>query len=94
MGKRRSISYPTEPVALPLVRDFNEPVKKRGKWTNKQRVLVLASRVNSYRNRHFMADLRTLIPQAKSEFKKERKDGVRAINEIGEMKNCNKCCLF
>lgn len=54
----------------------------QGKWTNKQRVLVFSSRGIMYRNRHFMEDLRTLMPHTKAESKKARKDDVKAINEV------------
>lgn len=36
------------------------------KWTNKERVLVFSSRGISYRGRHLMNDMRTLMPHAKS----------------------------
>lgn len=36
------------------------------KWTNKERVLVFSSRGISYRGRHLMNDMRTLMPHAKA----------------------------
>ncbi|XP_071521490.1 ribosome biogenesis protein BRX1 homolog [Panulirus ornatus] len=78
----------------PVLRDSDEPVKKKGRWTNKQRVLVFASRGITFRDRHLMDDLRTLMPHSKCESKKERKDDLRVINEISEMKNCSKCVYF
>ncbi|XP_045585344.1 ribosome biogenesis protein BRX1 homolog [Procambarus clarkii] len=84
-----------EPLPLPpLVRDSEQPIKKKGKWMNKQRVLVFGSRGMSFRDRHLMDDLRSLLPHSKPESKKERKDDLRVINEIAEMKNCNKCIYF
>ncbi|KAG7175808.1 ribosome biogenesis protein BRX1 homolog [Homarus americanus] len=101
MGKRKRAAGVTEeekvepPPLPPLVRDSNEPPKKkRGKWTNKQRVLVFGSRGLMAQDRHLMEDLRSLMPHSKSEAKKERKDDLRAINEIAEMRNCNKCIYF
>jgi len=41
-----------------------------------------------------MINLRTLLPHAKPESKKEKKDSLNVINEICEMKNCNKCIYF
>lgn len=52
------------------------------KWTNKQRVLVFASRGISHRDRHLMQDLRTLMPHSKPESKMERKDDLFVINEV------------
>ncbi|XP_053650300.1 ribosome biogenesis protein BRX1 homolog [Cherax quadricarinatus] len=100
MGKRKREALVTEeetielPPLPPLVRDSDEPVKKKPKWTNKQRVLVFGSRGMSFRDRHLMDDIRSLLPHSKPEAKKERKDDLRVINEIAEMKNCNKCIYF
>lgn len=41
-----------------------------------------------------MNDLRTMMPHSKSESKMDRKDQLFVINEICEMKNCNKCLFF
>ncbi|XP_072903921.1 ribosome biogenesis protein BRX1 homolog isoform X2 [Hemitrygon akajei] len=41
-----------------------------------------------------MQDLRTLMPHAKPDTKMDRKDKLFVINEICEMKNCNKCIYF
>ncbi|KAJ9601757.1 hypothetical protein L9F63_000049 [Diploptera punctata] len=80
---------------LPVkIRSSDEPIPKKVKWTNKQRVLIFASRGISHRDRHLMKDLRTLMPHSKPESKMERKDDLFVINEICEMKNCNKCILF
>lgn len=106
MGKKRKASVlnsdenkepklnSTPETEVPLIRDSDEPVAKKGKWTNKQRVLVFAARGATYRDRHLMEDIRTLLPHSKSESKKEKKDDLRVINEIAEMKNCNKCIYF
>lgn len=63
-------------------------------WTNRQRVLVFGSRGIGHRDRHLMEDLRSLLPQSKADSKMERKESLFAINEIAEMKNCNKCLFF
>merc|ERR1711915_245092 len=93
-NKEPKLSNATSESAVPLIRDSDEPVTKKGKWTNKQRVLVFAARGATYRDRHLMEDIRTLLPHSKSESKKEKKDDLRVINEIAEMKNCNKCIYF
>ncbi len=38
----------------------------QGKWTNKERVLVFSSRGISFRTRHLMMDLRTMMPHSKA----------------------------
>lgn len=67
---------------------------KRGRWINKQRCLVFSGRGISHRYRHLMNDVRTMLPHSKPEAKMDRKDDKRLINEICEMKNCNKCMFF
>lgn len=42
-----------------------------------------------------MEDLKTLMPHSKGESKMRRnKESLFIVNEIAEMKNCNKCLLF
>ncbi|KAM4707449.1 ribosome biogenesis protein BRX1 homolog [Discoglossus pictus] len=65
-----------------------------GKWKNKERVLIFSSRGINFRTRHLMQDLRTLMPHAKADTKMDRKDKLFVINEVCEMKNCNKCVYF
>ncbi|XP_036385558.1 ribosome biogenesis protein BRX1 homolog [Megalops cyprinoides] len=65
-----------------------------GKWKNKERVLVFSSRGINFRTRHLMQDLRTMMPHTKADTKMDRKDKLFVINEVCEMKNCNKCIFF
>eukprot|EP00794_Sanderia_malayensis_P008171 gene8171-9047_t len=67
---------------------------KSKKWTNKQRVLVFCQRGISHRARHLMLDLRTLMPHSRADNKLEKKDKLDIVNEVCEMKNCNKCIFF
>lgn len=83
-----------EETTLPLVRTSDEPLTKKAKWVNKQRVLVFAARGITQRDRHLMMDLRDMMPHSKTESKFERKDPLFVINEICEMKNCSKCIFF
>ncbi|XP_047123157.1 ribosome biogenesis protein BRX1 homolog isoform X1 [Hydra vulgaris] len=64
------------------------------KWINKERVLVFCQRGINFRARHLMLDLRTLMPHSRADNKLDRKDRLSLINEICEMKNCNKCIFF
>ncbi|XP_022317621.1 ribosome biogenesis protein BRX1 homolog [Crassostrea virginica] len=80
-----------EDVVLESTISSEDIPKTQTKWTNKERVLVFSSRGISYRGRHLMNDMRTLMPHAKAESKMDRKDQLFVINEICEMRNCSKC---
>ncbi|ROT66636.1 ribosome biogenesis protein BRX1 homolog [Penaeus vannamei] len=96
--EEEEVQTPAAPTGFtpPLTRDSDVPVTKKlkKKWTNKQRVLVFGSRGIGYRERHLMENLRTLMPHSRREVKKQKRDDLRVINEIAEMKNCNKCIYF
>lgn len=68
--------------------------QKRMTWTNKQRALVFSTRGITFHARHLMNDIKVLMPHSKSDSKLERKEGLYAINEICEMKNCNMSMFF
>jgi ribosome biogenesis protein BRX1 len=68
-----------------------KPLEKIGKkWKNKQRVLLLSSRGVSYLVRHLLDNFKTLMPHTKCESKFSRKHGLNELNEISEIRNCNK----
>ncbi|XP_041770759.1 ribosome biogenesis protein BRX1 homolog [Anopheles merus] len=81
-------------VPLKETRISDEPIPKKSKWTNKQRVLVLCARGINHRDRHLMRDLRTLMPHHRAEPKMERWKTLSVVNEMSEMKHCNKVVLF
>ncbi|XP_026751138.2 ribosome biogenesis protein BRX1 homolog [Galleria mellonella] len=81
-------------VILPPVRNSDDPMPKQVKWINRQRVLVFAARGINHRHRHLMEDIKKIMPHHKSESKMERSKNLYVVNEISEMKNCNKCILF
>ncbi|XP_040915243.1 ribosome biogenesis protein BRX1 homolog [Toxotes jaculatrix] len=70
------------------------PPVSSGKWTNKERVLIFSSRGINFRTRHLMQDLRTMMPHSKADTKMDRKDKLFVVNEVCEIKNCNKCLFF
>lgn len=75
--------------------DGEEDTQQKSKWINKQRVLIFGCRGLGHRDRHLMQDLRTIMPHSKSDSKMHRKkEPMFVVNEIAEMKNCNKCILF
>lgn len=84
----------TETNLSPVKRMSDEPPSKKVKWINKQRVLVFSTRGISHIHRHLMEDLKTLMPHHRTENKMERTKNLDVINEMCEMKNCNKCILF
>uniref|UniRef100_A0A1B6E3U0 Ribosome biogenesis protein BRX1 homolog n=1 Tax=Clastoptera arizonana TaxID=38151 RepID=A0A1B6E3U0_9HEMI len=104
MTKKKSIKRKREPSSSenksdelqlpPTTRLSDEPVEKKAKWINKERVLVFASRGISHRDRHLMRDLRTLLPHSRDENKMERRENLLVVNEMCTMKNCNKCILL
>ncbi|XP_062867576.1 ribosome biogenesis protein BRX1 homolog [Trichomycterus rosablanca] len=65
-----------------------------GKWKNKERVLVFSSRGINFRTRHLMQDIKTMMPHSKADTKMDRKDKLFVVNEVCEIKNCNKCIFF
>ncbi|XP_061472068.1 ribosome biogenesis protein BRX1 homolog [Rhineura floridana] len=73
---------------------FVPPPVSQGKWKNKERVLIFSSRGINFRTRHLMKDLRMLMPHSKADTKMDRKDKLFIVNEVCEMKNCNKCIFF
>jgi ribosome biogenesis protein BRX1 len=62
-----------------------------GRYRNKQRCLVLCSRGVTARYRHFLEDLRTLLPHHKKESKLDpgNEGMASAVNDIAEMRGCN-----
>jgi len=72
----------------------DEPKPKKIKWTNKSRVLVLSARGIGHRGRHLLQDIEAMMPHSKSDSKMQKKESLFDINEIAEMKNCEKCLLF
>lgn len=55
---------------------------------------MLATRGVSFRDRHLMEDIKKLMPHHKPESKMERSKTLSVLNEMCEMKNCNKAILL
>ncbi|XP_011501837.1 PREDICTED: ribosome biogenesis protein BRX1 homolog, partial [Ceratosolen solmsi marchali] len=95
--KRKELekSKEEEKIELPPAKRLSdEPIPKKVKWINRQRVLVFASRGINHRDRHLMDDIKMLMPHHRSDSKMERAKNLQIVNEICEMKNCNKVILF
>ena len=61
----------------------------KGRYTNKQRVLIIASRGITARYRHLLEDFKKLLPHHKKDSKLDDKGDIQSVNEIAEMKSCN-----
>ncbi|XP_073477064.1 ribosome biogenesis protein BRX1 homolog [Aquarana catesbeiana] len=92
LSKKAKLGPSEEDVAA---EEYTVPAPvSEGKWKNKERVLIFSSRGINFRTRHLMQDLRKLMPHSKADTKMDRKDKLFVINEVCEMKNCNKCIYF
>jgi len=73
-----------------------ESEKKKDPWyVNKQRTLVFSTRGISNRTRHFLKDLRDLLPHSKKDAKLDSKGKkLSAVNEVCDMRDCNNCIFL
>lgn len=55
---------------------------------------MLCGRGINFRDRHLMKDIKTIMPHHRAESKLERWKTLSVINELGEMKHCNKAMYF
>ncbi|KAH0444609.1 ribosome biogenesis protein brx1 [Colletotrichum kahawae] len=70
------------------------PVDGAVKSVNKQRVLLLSSRGVTYRHRHLLNDLATMMPHGKRDVKYDKKGNLNGLNELAELYNCNNIVFF
>ncbi|MCJ1407690.1 Ribosome biogenesis protein brx1 [Ptychographa xylographoides] len=61
---------------------------------HKQRVLILSSRGVTYRHRHLLNDLYSLLPHSRRESKLDTKTKLYQLNELAELYNCNNVLFF
>ncbi|KAF2172773.1 hypothetical protein M409DRAFT_35391 [Zasmidium cellare ATCC 36951] len=69
--------------------DDNEPKPK-----NRQRVLILTSRGVTYRHRHLLNDLHSLLPHSRKDAKLDTKTQLHQLNELADLYNCNNVLFF
>ncbi|KAI9851669.1 MAG: Ribosome biogenesis protein brx1 [Vezdaea acicularis] len=72
--------------------DDEETVQSTAK--NKQRVLILSSRGVTYRHRHLLNDLYSLLPHSRKDAKLDTKTKLYQLNELAELYNCNNVFFF
>ncbi|XP_065353421.1 ribosome biogenesis protein BRX1 homolog [Cloeon dipterum] len=89
--KEKAVPDDAQQELPPATRISVETPAKKVKWTNRQRLLVFASRGITFQQRHLLENLRSMLPHSRAESKMSKQDHVSVINEICEMKNCNKC---
>ncbi|SCW00648.1 LAFE_0C08856g1_1 [Lachancea fermentati] len=63
-------------------------------FMNKQRTLLISSRGVTFRHRHLIQDLHSLLPQSRKEPKLDTKKDLGQLNEIAELYNCNNILFF
>ncbi|KAJ4303051.1 Ribosome biogenesis protein brx1 [Kalmusia sp. IMI 367209] len=68
--------------------------KEPGERKNRQRVLILSSRGVTYRHRHLLQDLYSLMPHSRKEAKLDTKTKLYQLNELAELYNCNNVLFF
>lgn len=65
-----------------------------GKWINKQRTLVVASRGISHQERYLVNDIMNLLPHAKKECKIEKNTAREELNDICFNHSCKNALYF
>ncbi|GAM90861.1 hypothetical protein ANO11243_089070 [Dothideomycetidae sp. 11243] len=61
---------------------------------NKQRVLMLSSRGVTYRHRHLMNDIHSMLPHSRKDAKLDTKSKLYQLNELADLYNCNNVFFF
>ncbi|KAL9103721.1 MAG: hypothetical protein Q9163_001271 [Psora crenata] len=61
---------------------------------NMQRVMILSSRGVTYRHRHLLNDIYSLLPHSRKEAKLDTKTKLYQLNELAELYNCNNILFF
>lgn len=81
-------SGPKEPSATSTTTTTSAPRK------TKQRVLILSSRGVTYRQRHLLNDIYSLLPHSRKDAKLDTKTKLYQLNELADLYNCNNVLFF
>ncbi|KAF5102182.1 hypothetical protein DV451_001903 [Geotrichum candidum] len=73
--------------------DESKPAINSGS-VNKQRVLIISSRGVTFRHRHLISDIATMLPHGRKEAKFDSKTKLYQLNEMAELYNCNNIMYF
>jgi len=71
-----------------------EESSSNGVRKNKQRVLVLSSRGVTFRHRHLLNDLASMMPHGRKDAKFDSKSKLYELCELAELYNCNNVLFF
>lgn len=74
--------------------ELKKPEKTGKVVKNKQKVLIISSRGVTYRHRHLINDLSSMMPHGRKEPKYDSKNKLQQLNEIAELYNCNNIMYF
>ncbi|KAI9360944.1 Brix domain-containing protein [Pilaira anomala] len=80
--------------AAELVKTKSNDRKSKDKRINKQRVMMLSSRGVTFRYRHLLTDLESLMPHSKKDAKLDTKNNLYILNELADLNNCNNAVFF
>merc|ERR1712048_847461 len=84
-----------EPEDIDINREIsNQPSLSKGRWKNRQRVLIVGSRGINTKVRHLIDDLSGLMPHSKKDVKINKQQGMAQLNELAEIKNCQNIMFF
>lgn len=72
----------------------SKETSEKTKHINRQRLLVISSRGVTYRQRHLIQDLTSLLPHSRKEPKFDSKKQLYQLNEVAELYNCNNIFFF
>jgi ribosome biogenesis protein BRX1 len=64
------------------------------KFVNKQRTLIFCARGVAASHRHFMNDIKKLLPHSKDENKFDHKADLKDIVDLCLIKDCSNCMFF
>ena len=73
---------------------INSETSQEGKWINKQRLLVVASRGVSHQERYLVNDILGLLPHAKKECKIEKNTAREELNDVCFNHSCKNAMYF
>jgi ribosome biogenesis protein BRX1 len=62
--------------------------------TPRSRILILSSRGVTYRHRHLLNDLVSMLPHSRKDAKLDTKNRLGYLNEVAELYNCNGVVFF
>ncbi|KAK8199409.1 Brix domain-containing protein [Phyllosticta capitalensis] len=81
-------------ISKASAKDHDEDASSAAKQKIRNKVLILSSRGVTFRHRHLMNDLYSLLPHSRKDAKLDTKTKLFQLNELAELYNCNNICFF